>query len=151
MGFTNKFAESFARSKTMTGPEKRANEIMGKLLLKKAIAPIILMVIVLIGGLIANISGWAILLVNILIAVGTYFYIKNSSKKYQNFKPYVGILINLEKKGKNDYVAIIKQGKLPVKLQIAHGGEDFENLKKNQMIQVSYNPDAKIAILVNKQ
>ena len=151
MGFTNKFAESFARSKTMTGPEKRANEIMGKLLLKKAIAPIILMVIVLIGGLIANISGWAILLVNILIAVGTYFYIKNSSKKYQNFKPYVGNLINLEKKGKNDYVAIIKQGKLPVKLQIAHGGEDFENLKKNQMVQVSYNPDAKIAILVNKQ
>ena len=151
MGFTNKFAESFARSKTMTGPEKWANEIMGKLLLKKAIAPIILMVIVLIGGLIANISGWAILLVNILIAVGTYFYIKNSSKKYQNFKPYVGNLINLEKKGKNDYVAIIKQGKLPVKLQIAHGGEDFENLKKNQMIQVSYNPDAKIAILVNKQ
>jgi hypothetical protein len=151
MGFTNKFAESFARSKTMTGPEKRANEIMGKLLLKKAIVPIILMVIVLIGGLIANISGWAILLVNILIAVGTYFYIKNSSKKYQNFKPYVGNLINLEKKGKNDYVAIIKQGKLPVKLQIAHGGEDFENLKKNQMIQVSYNPDAKIAILVNKQ
>ena len=151
MGFTNKFAESFARSKTMTGPEKRANEIMGKLLLKKAIAPIILMVIVLIGGLIANISGWAILLVNILIAVGTYFYIKNSSKKYQNFKPYVGNLINLEKKGKNDYVAIIKQGKLPVKLQIAYGGEDFENLKKNQMIQVSDNPDAKIAILVNKQ
>ena len=151
MGFTNKFAESFARSKTMTGPEKRANEIMGKLLLKKAIVPIILMVIVLIGGLLANISGWAILLVNILIAVGTYFYIKNSSKKYQNFKPYVGNLINLEKKGKNDYVAIIKQGKLPVKLQIAHGGEDFENLKKNQMIQVSYNPDAKIAILVNKQ
>jgi hypothetical protein len=151
MGFTNKFAESFARSKTMTGPEKRANEIMGKLLLKKAIAPIILMVTVLLGGLIANISGWAILLVNILIAVGTYFYIKNSSKKYQNFKPYVGNLINLEKKGKNDYVAIIKQGKLPVKLQIAYGGEDFENLKKNQMIQVSYNPDAKIAILVNKQ
>ena len=28
MGFTNKFAESFARSKTMTGPERKANEIM---------------------------------------------------------------------------------------------------------------------------
>ena len=27
MGFTNKFAESFARSKTMTGPERKANEI----------------------------------------------------------------------------------------------------------------------------
>ena len=30
-------------------------------------------------------------------------------------------------------------------------GDNFENLKKNQMIQISYNPDAKIAILVNKQ
>ena len=29
MGFTNKFAESFARSKTMTGPERKANEING--------------------------------------------------------------------------------------------------------------------------
>ena len=143
MGFTNKFAESFARSK--------ANEIMGKLLLKKAIVPIILMFIVLIAGIITKTSGWITLLVNILIAIGTYFYIKNSSKKYQNFKPYVGNLINLEKKGKNEYVAIIKQGKLPVKLQIAYGGEDFENLKKNQMVQVSYNPDAKVAILVNKQ
>ena len=128
----------------MTGPERKANEIMGKLLLKKAIVPIILMFIVLIAGIITKTSGWITLLVNILIAIGTYFYIKNSSKKYQNFKPY-------EKKGKNEYVAIIKQGKLPVKLQIAYGGEDFENLKKNQMVQVSYNPDAKIAILVNKQ
>ena len=107
--------------------------------------------LVLIAGIITKTSGWITLLVNILIAIGTYFYIKNSSKKYQNFKPYVGNLINLEKKGKNEYVAIIKQGKLPVKLQIAYGGEDFENLKKNQMVQVSYNPDAKIAILVNKQ
>ena len=49
MGFTNKFAESFARSKTMTGPERKANEIMGKLLLKKAIVPNILMFIVLLG------------------------------------------------------------------------------------------------------
>ena len=139
MGFTNKFAESFARSKTMTGPERKANEIMGKLLLKKAIVPIILMVVVLIAGIITKTSGWITLVVNILIAIGTYFYIKNSSKKYQNFKPYVGNLINLEKKGKNEYIAIIKQG------------EDFENLKKNQMVQISYNPDAKIAILINKQ
>ena len=36
MGLRDKFAQSFARSKTMSGPEKKANEIMGKLLLKKA-------------------------------------------------------------------------------------------------------------------
>ena len=42
MSLKDKFAESFARSKTMTAPERKANEIMGKLLLKKAIVPIIL-------------------------------------------------------------------------------------------------------------
>ncbi|MFR8599446.1 MAG: hypothetical protein ACLVDH_10670, partial [Clostridioides difficile] len=89
--------------------------------------------------------------INLVIAVGAFFYIRNSSKKYQNFKPYVGNLISLEKKGKKEYVAIIKQGKLPVKLQIAYGGEDLEHVKKNQMVQISYNPDAKIAILVNRQ
>ena len=150
MSLKDKFAESFARSKTMTGPERKANEIMGKLLLKKAILPIILMVVVTIVASVANLNGWVTLAINLLIAVATYFYIKNSTKKYQNFKPYVGNLINLEKKGKKEYVAILKQGKLPIKLQIAHGGEDLEHVKKNQMVQISYNPDAKIAILVNK-
>jgi hypothetical protein len=150
MGFKDKFAESFARSKTMTGSEKKANEIMGKLLMKKAIIPIILMVIVFIGGTVAGINAWIPLGVNLLIAVGTYFYIKKSGDKYQNFKPYVGNLISLEKKGKNEYVAIIKQGKMPIKLEINYGGEDLVNIKRNQLVQISYNPDAKIAILVTK-
>ena len=150
MGFKDKFAESFARSKTMTGPEKKANEIMGKLLMQKAIIPIILMVIVLIGGITAGINSWILLGVNLLIAVGTYFYIKKAGDKYQNFKPYVGNLISLEKKGKKEYVAIIKQGKLPIKLEINYGGEDLANIKRNQLVQISYNPDAKIAILVTK-
>ena len=124
---------------------------MGKLLLKKAILPIVLMFIVIIVGSFANINGWVIFGINVLIAIGTYFYIKKAGEKYQNFKPYVGNLISLEKKGKKDYVAIIKQGKLPVKLQIAYGGEDLEHIRKNQLIQISYNPDQKIAILVNKQ
>ena len=37
MGIKDKFAESFARSKTMSEPERKANEVMGKLLLKKTI------------------------------------------------------------------------------------------------------------------
>ena len=36
MGLKERFAESYAKSKTMSGPEKRANEIMGKLLMKKS-------------------------------------------------------------------------------------------------------------------
>ena len=151
MGLRDKFAQSFARSKTMSGPEKKANEIMGKLLLKKAILPIVLMFVIIIAGAMLKINSWVTLGINLVIAVGAFFYIRNSSKKYQNFKPYVGNLISLEKKGKKEYVAIIKQGKLPVKLQIAYGGEDLEHVKKNQMAQISYNPDAKIAILVNRQ
>ena len=58
MSLKDKFAESFARSKTMTGPERKANEIMGKLLLKKAILPIILMVVVTIVASVANLNGW---------------------------------------------------------------------------------------------
>ncbi|HAT4790998.1 hypothetical protein QQO95_02135, partial [Clostridioides difficile] len=146
MGLRDKFAQSFARSKTMSGPEKKANEIMGKLLLKKAILPIVLMFVIIIAGAMLKINSWVTLGINLVIAVGAFFYIRNSSKKYQNFKPYVGNLISLEKKGKKEYVAIIKQGKLPVKLQIAYGGEDLEHVKKNQMVQISYNPDAKIAI-----
>ncbi|HBF9933202.1 TPA: hypothetical protein KO453_001136 [Clostridioides difficile] len=151
MGLRDKFAQSFARSKTMSGPEKKANEIMGKLLLKKAILPIVLMFVIIIAGAMLKINSWVTLGINLVIAVGAFFYIRNSSKKYHNFKPYVGNLISLEKKGKKEYVAIIKQGKLPVKLQIAYGGEDLEHVKKNQMVQISYNPDAKIAILVNRQ
>ncbi|MEE7878008.1 hypothetical protein V3P86_01960 [Clostridioides difficile] len=151
MVLRDKFAQSFARSKTMSGPEKKANEIMGKLLLKKAILPIVLMFVIIIAGAMLKINSWVTLGINLVIAVGAFFYIRNSSKKYQNFKPYVGNLISLEKKGKKEYVAIIKQGKLPVKLQIAYGGEDLEHVKKNQMVQISYNPDAKIAILVNRQ
>ena len=151
MSLKDKFAESYARSKTMSGPEKKANEIMGKLLMKKAILPLIIMLIITIAGSVAKINDWLILAINIAIAVATYFYIKKVGDKYQNFKPYVGNLISLEKKGKKEYVAIIKQGKLPVKLQISHGGEDLEHVRKNQLVQISYNPDEKIAILVNKQ
>ena len=151
MSLKDKFAESYARSKTMTVPEKKANEIMGKLLMKKAILPLIIMLAIIIIGSVAKINGWIILAINIVIAIATYFYIKKAGDKYQNFKPYVGNLISLEKKGKKEYVAIIKQGKLPVKLQISHGGEDLEHVRKNQLVQISYNPDEKIAILVNKQ
>ena len=150
MGFTNKFAESFARSKTMTGPEKKANEIMGKLLIKKAILPLVIMLIVTIVGSVSKVNGWILLGVNIAIAVATYFYIKKSGEKYQNFKPFVGNLISLEKKGKKEYVAIIKQGKKVDKLQIKYGGEELEKVKKNQLVQISYNKDEKIAIVVTK-
>ena len=148
MSLKDRFAENFARSKTMSGPERKANELMGKMLLKKAAIPMVLILVISILGAMNNINGWAILAVNLLIAVGTFFYIRKSSQKLQNFKPIVGNLISIEQKDKKKYVAIIKQGKLPVKIEIEHGAEDLVNLKKNQMVQIHYNSDAKIAILV---
>ncbi|MDR1774272.1 MAG: hypothetical protein LBR30_05325 [Clostridioides sp.] len=148
MGIRDKFAESFARSKTMSGPEKKANEIIGKLILQKALIPFALMLIVSIAGPLLKINGWITVAVILIIAVAAFFYVKNTSKKFQVFKPYAGNLISLEKVKKGQYIAIIKQGKLPVKLHISYGGEDLEHIKKNQLVQVNYNPEAKIAIVV---
>lgn len=151
MGIKDKFAEQFARQKTMSGPEKKANDLIGKLLLKKAILPIVIAILVIIVGAVVKIPWWGILIIETLIAVATYFYLKKAGEKFNNFIPYVGNLITLEKKGKNEYTALLKQGKKPVKLDIKYGGEDLEKVKKNVLIQVTYNPDAKIAILVTRR
>ncbi|MBC2577307.1 hypothetical protein HLB30_02105 [Peptostreptococcus russellii] len=151
MGIKDKFAEQFARQKTMSGPEKKANDLIGKLLLKKAILPIVIAIVAIIVGSVAKIPWWGILIIEALIAVATYFYLKKAGDKFNNFVPYVGNLITLEKKGKNEYTALLKQGKKPVKLDIKYGGEDLERVKKNALIQVTYNPDAKIAILVTRK
>lgn len=151
MSLKDRFAESFARSKTMSGPEKKANEIMGKILLKKAIIPVIAMIIVVIACAALHMQGWIALIINLAICVGTFFYIRKHAKEFQNFTPYVGNLISLEQKGKDEYVAILKQGKKPIKLQIKHGAEDLQRIKKNQLVQISYNEKHQIAVLVNKQ
>ncbi len=148
MGLKDKFAESFAKAQTMSESEKRANEIMSKLIFKKATIPLVLMLVIFIASLFTDITWWAVILINSLIALGTYFYLKKEGQKYQDFKPYMGNLISFEKKGDKQYFAIIKQGKMPIKLEIHYGYEDFEKLKKNQMIQVQYSEKAKVAILV---
>ena len=150
MSIRQKFAESFAKSKTMSGPEKKANEIMGKILLKKAILPIVAMIAVIIIFAVMKLSGWYAFAINIAIAVGTFFYIRSQAKEFQNFTPYVGNLISLEQKGKKEYVAILKQGKKPIKLKITYGAEDLQHIKKNQLLQISYNPKYQIAILVTR-
>ena len=139
MGLKERFAESYAKSKTMSGPEKRANEIMGKLLMKKAIIPIVAMIILIIVGAMQHINGWIILAINLGICVATFFYIRKQAQEFQNFTPYVGNLISLEQKGKK-----------PIKLKIAYGAEDLQNVKKNQLVQISYNSKYQIAILVTR-
>lgn len=148
MSLKQRFAESFARSKTMSGPEKKANEILGKIILKKTIVPIVIMLIVLFGGIYLHINGWVTFGINIVIAIISFFVIRKQAEKYQNFTPYVGTLVSLEKRDKNNYVAIIKQGKKPIKLEIRYGGEDLERIRRNQLIQVSYNAESKMAIVV---
>ena len=151
MGIRDRFAEQYARQKTMTGPEKKVNDLISKILLKKTVVFIVAMIIISIVGPFVKCPWWGILIIDILIGVGAYFYIKKEGKKFQNFVPYVGNLITLEKKGKDEYTALIKQGKKPVKLEIKYGGEDLEKVKRNSLVQISYNPDAKIAVLVQKR
>ena len=151
MGLRDRFADQFARQKTMTGPEKKANDIIGKLIMKKALWFIVAMIVV--GILVATVlkfPWWATLLVDVVILVAAYFFMKKESEKYQEFTPYVGNLISLENKGKDGYTALIKQGKRPIKLDIKYGGEDLVKVKKNAIVQITYNPTGKIAILVTK-
>ena len=77
MGIKDRFAEQYARQKTMTGPEKKANDIIGKLMLKKAIIPIIIAIAVVILGVVVKIPWWGVLIIEVLVAVGTFFYLKN--------------------------------------------------------------------------
>lgn len=108
---------------------------------------------VVVGILVATVlkfPWWATLLVDVVILVAAYFFMKKESEKYQEFTPYVGNLISLENKGKDGYTALIKQGKRPIKLDIKYGGEDLVKVKKNAIVQITYNPTGKIAILVTK-
>ena len=75
MGLKDKFAESFAKAQTMSESEKRANEIMSKLIFKKATIPLVLMLVIFIASLFTDITWWAVILINSLIALGTYFYL----------------------------------------------------------------------------
>ena len=87
MSLKQRFAESFARSKTMSGPEKKANEILGKIIFKKTKVPIVIMLIVLFGGIYLHINGCVTFGINIVIAVISFFVIRKQSEKYQNFTP----------------------------------------------------------------
>jgi hypothetical protein len=147
MGLKDKFTGAFTRANTMSDPEKKVNEIVGKILLKKSIIPIVILVAILIAGTALKLNVWLQLVLLAAVGVVSYFYIRNQSKKFQNFKPYVGNLISIEEKN-GEYILILKQGKMPIKLSVKHGIDDPKRLKKNQLLQISYNPDEKIAIIV---
>lgn len=150
MGIRDKFAEQYARQKTLTGPEKKANDIIGKIMMRKMIPFFVAMIVFLVVGIFLKVPWWGIILFDVAIVAAGYFYMKKIGQKYQEFLPYVGNLINVEKKNKDEYVLLIKQGKKPIKLDVKYGGEDFAKVKKNAIVQLSYNPEGKIAVLVNK-
>lgn len=150
MGLRDRFASQYARQKTMTGPEKKANEVITKILMKKALIFIVAMLVVSIAGGFLKAPWWAILIADILVIAAMVLYMRREGKKLQTFQPYVGTLISIDKKSNNEYQALIKQGKKPLKLDIKYGGEDLLRVKKNALVQISYNPEAKIAVLVKR-
>lgn len=150
MGIKDRFAEQFARQKTMTGPEKKANDIIGKIMMKKLAIFIVAMVVISIVAIFAKWPWWVAVIADIAIAIIAFLYMRADGKKYQNFTPYVGNLISVEKKSDKSYVALLKQGKKPIKLDIKYGGEDLMRVRKNSLIQISYNPESKMAVIVTR-
>ena len=66
-------------------------------MMRKAIVPIAAMVVLVAIGIVAKIPWWALLGLEILAAVGGYFYLKNEGKKYQEVADMLQISINTVK------------------------------------------------------
>lgn len=149
MNIVKKFNESVAKSKTMSAPERKVSEIVSKIIFKKSLFPLTLTALIWVYGVIRDLNIIITLACTLIMAIASYIYIKKQVNKYYNFKPYVGILLKYSKIGRKKYMAILKQGKVIITLEIHHGGEDLIKIKQNQLIKISYNEDMKIGVVLN--
>lgn len=145
--FTEKFSNAYAQAKSMSKEQQEANSLIQKIILKKSILPLSLMGTLTIAGIALKLNIWLILGFEILSAILLFNFIKRESKKLNNFSYYTGNLLAVEDKGSYSTI-LIKQGKMPIKLKISYGSDSFKNIKKNQSIQVGYNEESELAILI---
>ena len=145
--FTDNIRNAYAKSQSMSTEEKNATAILQKLLLKKATKPLIGIVAFSLIATLLKLNIWLILGVNLVAGVVLYKFMKKEANKLNDFKYYTGNLLSVENKG--DYSTIlIKQGKMPVKLDVKYGKESFLKIKKNQLIQIAYNKNSQLATVV---
>ncbi|WFD11652.1 hypothetical protein [Tepidibacter hydrothermalis] len=132
--------------KNMNQAEKDLSTMFGKMILKKSIIPFILILLSFFGtsSFITNI--WARFGLTLAVTAGCFYYLKLYRDKLQQLKYYEGKVIYFQKK-ENQYELLLKNGKLPIKLNIKKG-LDENNVKKNQILRLYYNEPEKVAIIV---
>lgn len=144
---TDNFRNAYAKSQSMSVEEKNATILLQKLLFKKAKLPLIGIISFTLIAMLLKLNIWLILGINLVASVVLFKSIKSEANKLNDFKYYTGNLLSVENKG--DYSTIlIKQGKMPIKLDIKYGKESFLKIKKNQFIKIAYNKDSQLATVV---
>lgn len=144
---TDNFRNAYAKSQSMSVEEKNATILLQKLLFKKAKLPLIGIIAFTLIAMLLKLNIWLILGINLVASVVLFKSIKSEANKLNDFKYYAGNLLSVENKG--DYSTIlIKQGKMPIKLDIKYGKESFLKIKKNQFIKIAYNKDSQLATVV---
>lgn len=144
---TDNFRNVYAKSQSMSVEEKNATILLQKLLFKKAKLPLIGIIAFTLIAILLKLNIWLILGINLVASVVLFKSIKSEANKLNDFKYYAGNLLSVENKG--DYSTIlIKQGKMPIKLDIKYGKESFLKIKKNQFIKIAYNKDSQLATVV---
>lgn len=143
----DKFAQAYASSKTMSTEEKELNISIQKILFKKSLLGLILILCTPIIGFILNLNIWIVIGLEALIGISTFFKIRKDSKKLGEFTFYQGIILSIEN-GKKHTTIILKQGKIPVKIELHNNLKSISNLKKNQFIKLSYNKTEKIGSII---
>ena len=143
----DKFSQAYASAQTMTKEEKKLNSIIQKLVLKKSIIPLVCMLLIAFTGIALKLNIWLVLGFELVSAILTYKYMQKQANKLNNFTYYAGNVLSIEDKGSHS-VIILKQGKMPIKLQVKYGKDSFANLKKNQFIKVGYNKESEIASIL---
>lgn len=142
-------SNAFAKAQTMSESEKKLNSLIFKLTLKKTAPHLIGILAVILLGFNLNINTFAIIAIEIILGIMLYKKTKKISSEFNDFVPYQGNVISVQTNEKSCNV-ILKQGKMPVKIEIHHLIEEFKNLKKNDFVRISYNKDKKIAMLYKK-
>ncbi|OPJ57187.1 hypothetical protein [Alkalithermobacter paradoxus] len=131
--------------KNMDETQKKAAKIFGMLILKKAILPFALLIIVFVLGAALKLNG----ILTTVLALGVvgfgFIYLKKYRDKLQELKYYEGKVIHVQQKG-NLYELLLKNGKLPIKLTIK-SGFDESKVRKNEFVRLYFNPTEKVAII----
>ena len=142
----DKITGAYAKANSMSESEKKLNSLIMKLSFKKTSPYLICILATILLGLSLDINPFITIAVELLLCIVLYKKTKKISNEFNDFKLYQGNVINIQSNDKTCNL-VLKQGKMPVKLEINHLIEDFKNLKKNDFVRIGYNKDKKIAML----